>query len=162
MSAEDSAPEKTAIRRQGSSLMVPETELEFPSFPTLERDWARLRRRVADLANPIPWARDLGWSCVSLAAAFLLALVPWIPAYGQLPPSGQLGFAWVSPCLVVGAVAAIIVAVLSFVMHANMEKVVKRDVKHVLEDIDEIHPQLSAAVSGGVPAARSLASESSP
>jgi hypothetical protein len=120
---------------------VSETEMDLPTFPMLVRDWDRIHRRVADLANPISWARDLAWSCVTLCGACLLALIPWLPAYEALGPDSRLTFAWVTPALVIGAIACAVIAAISFVLHSRVDKVIRRDVAHVLEEMDEIRPQ---------------------
>jgi hypothetical protein len=134
----------SVLQPQQSTLTIPETKVAFPTFHTVIREWIRLRRDVSNLANPIPWARDLGWSCVSLTAGFLLVLIPWVPAYNQLNSDGRATFAWVTPALGIGAIAAAVVATISFVMHARVEGVVHQDVKDVLEDMDQMHPPADA------------------
>jgi len=139
------APAESVFRApHGSSLKVSETEMDLPTFPVLVRDWSRIRRRVADLANPISWARDLAWSCVSLGAGCLLALIPWLPAYKALGTGSQLEFAWVSPGLVIAGVACAVVATICFVLHSRVDRVIRRDVSHVLEEMDEIQPPTDA------------------
>ncbi len=140
-------PGKTEFRRQESSLKVPETELDLPTFPMLNRDWNRLRRRVSDLANPISWARDLAWSCVTLCGGCLLALIPWLSAYQALDANSKLAFAWVTPGLVIGAGACAVIGIISFVQHSKVDQVIRRDVTHVLEEMDEIG--LAPAEAGG-------------
>jgi len=112
--------------------------MDLPTFPMLDRDWSRIRRRVSDLANPISWARDLAWSCVSLGAGCLLVLVPWLPAYEALGRDAQLSFDWVTPSLLISAGACFVIAVISFVQHSRVEKVIRRDVTHVIDEMDEI------------------------
>jgi hypothetical protein len=70
----------------------------------------------------------------------LLVLIPWIPAYNQLPSDARISFAWVTPALGIGAFAAAVVATICFVMHARVELVIHQDVEHVLEDMDQMHP----------------------
>jgi hypothetical protein len=144
-------PEKTQFRRQESQLKVSETEMDLPTFPVLVRDWDRIHRRVSDLANPISWARDLAWSCVALGGACVLALIPWLPAYHALDRDSKLAFDWVTPALVIGAGACAVIAVISFVQHAKVDEVVRRDVSHVLEEMDEIHLPESGKGAAGTP-----------
>jgi hypothetical protein len=130
-------PDKTEFRSQESHLKVSETEMDLPTFPMLVRDWSRIRRRVSDLANPISWARDLAWSCVSLCAACLVALLPWLSAYDALGNPSRVAFAWITPALLAGAFGSAVVAAISFFLHSKVDSVVRRDVAHVLEEMDE-------------------------
>lgn len=94
---------------------------------------------VAELANPIPWANSLGWTCVGIAPSAFLAWLAWIAGYALLPSSAQLRFAWVGPTMFVSGVAAVVVALLALVMNVSVRRAEKRSVKHVLEYMDDIH-----------------------
>jgi hypothetical protein len=131
-------PERSAFQVQESSLKVSATKLIYPTFPMPIRDWDRIHRRVSDLANPIPWARDLAWSCVTLCGASLLALIPWLAVYRALDRDSKLTFAWVTPALAIGAVACAVIAIISFVQHSKVDHMTRRDVGHVIEEMDEI------------------------
>jgi hypothetical protein len=132
------------ISAEQSALTIPETKMPWPTFPTVQREWYRLRKRVARLANPIPWARDLGWCSVSLAGAAVLGLVGWIPVKAALSREAQFAFAWITGFLIWGVLATALIAFLAFTMYAKTEKVLRSDVEHLLEEMDEMHPAPSS------------------
>src|SRR2546425_8488245 len=132
-------PPDLTISGPQSQLTIAEQKLEMPTFPTIQKDWYRLRKAVSRLANPIPWARDLGWCALTLVFAFSLGFVAWLPVKRELSREAQFAFAWITPLLVVGAAAAVVVMILSFSMYGMTEKILRSNVDHLLEDMDEMH-----------------------
>src|SRR5436190_40283 len=80
------------------------------------RHWRRLRRRIGGLTDPISFAMNLGWTAVGVCLSGCIGLLPWMPAYAQLPPDAKLEFAWVTPALVSVAASSLVVAVVAFVL----------------------------------------------
>jgi hypothetical protein len=132
-------PDQASISGPQSSLTVPEQKLDWPTFPTVQRDWYRLRRQVTKLANPISWARDLGWCMVTTVIGFVLGLITWIPLKSQLSRDAQFTFAPITSILVVGIIAAVLVGTLGFTMYMTTEKALRSDAKDILEFMDEMH-----------------------
>ena len=105
------------------------------------KEWRRLRKMVEDAANPIPWAGGLMWACTGIAPSAFLAWIAWIAAYSQLPAAAQLQFAWVGSLMLVTGVAAVILGLLAFVIDLSIRRAEKRSINHVLEYMDDVHPQ---------------------
>lgn len=138
MSEEPKAPPESTFR-QTTSMTSRRMKVDVPSVTVLQRDWLRIRRLVKDLANPIPWARDAVGICISLAAAFALGFLGWLPVYGTLSAAGQLRYSWIAPLLGVGAIAMAGFALLAFVMHRSVETKLRTTVDHVVREMDELH-----------------------
>src|SRR2546425_3601239 len=108
-------------------------------FPVRHRDWNRIRRRVTQLANPLPNALLVAWICVGIAATALLAWIPWIASYQQLSSDSQLRFAWVTPLMLSVGGAALVLAVIMFWINGRIGQVTQTGVAQLLEDLDDVY-----------------------
>ena len=97
-----------------------------------------LKRRVEDLANPLPYLGQLGWASVSIASGSLLALIPWLGAYSQLPQLAQLHYAWISPLLWSISGAFTLIAASSFIAHLRVRRHNVVTVDSVVEEFNEV------------------------
>ena len=131
-----SQPSGGYVTLPGALLSVPEPE---PCFPMRHSDWKRIRRRIAELANPLPWAGSLGWTCIGVAIGALLAVMPWSGARSQMTTTAKNHYAWVTPVIVVVGTAAVVVAIIAFVFHRAWGKLEERHVGQVGEDMDAIY-----------------------
>jgi hypothetical protein len=127
------------IEPQHSKLSVAGADIDVPTFHVIERDWLRLRGRVSDLGNPLPWARDVLSGSVALLVAFGIAYITWLPIYAALGATNQLRFAWIGPLLLWGAISMVVIAVLSYLMHSAVEDRLRANVGSVLREMDDIH-----------------------
>src|SRR6202165_3298582 len=116
-----------------ATLTIPATTVEMPIFPTVRKDWWRLRKRVRRLANPIPWARDVGISSLSLFVAFVIAFFTWLPVYGQLPTQAHYDYASLTPALGGGALFFLVLGIVCLVMHNAVERERRSEIKDVVE-----------------------------
>jgi hypothetical protein len=129
---------KPEITRQESSLMVPETKVQYPTFPVVIREWFRIRKWVGMLADPVPFLQNAGWACVGGVLSGVLALIVWIPTYQQLAQPLQDRFAWETPAIFIFTGASILGAGYSFWVSRKVGDVLHRDARMVGEDMDEI------------------------
>jgi hypothetical protein len=131
--AEGSPPSITLPR------MAIRTPREEVYFFIREADWTRMTSRIQDLANPLPYLGQLGWASVGIASGSLLALIPWLGAYSQLPQLAQLHYAWISPLLLSISGAFTLIAASSFIAHLLVRRRNVVTVKALVAEMNEIH-----------------------
>jgi hypothetical protein len=134
------APPPTNIAQPGATVTHPTHTVQLATVTVFEREWFHLAHEIGRMTNPIPWARELGWSCISLCGAALLALIPWSASYGHLPAAAQQSFEWVTPLLWILALFAAVLATLSFSLFRKVEKVIRSEATSVLEEMEGLHP----------------------
>lgn len=137
------------IQLSGPQLTVGQPD---PVFPVSHRAWQRLRSRVESLEHPIPWAQNAQWTCFGIAPSAFLAWFAWLPAYSQLPSSAQLTYAWISPTMLIVGIAALAFAILCIIMNRSVHGQMGREVKHLVEDMDELHAPHQQQTSSLLPA----------
>lgn len=130
------APGVTTIAVPGPDLTITPPPGEFN---VSERDWHRLYRDVESLENPIGFANNLGWSAVGILLTAAFFALSWNYSYPSLPRDTQQAASWVLPVTVVIVVAAIVIAVVCFVMNYMVEKRLRTDVAAVLGYMNEMH-----------------------
>lgn len=131
----------------GPSLTVPAQE---EALPVRRTDWERIRSRVNSIGQPTRYASNLAWTMVGVAVAALLAWLPWQATYGQLPSRTRLNYDWISPTLVVGAIAAVIVAVLAFASARTTKRLEGENAVSIVADMDSLHqPHLTTRPLSG-------------
>jgi hypothetical protein len=101
-------------------------------------DWANLRKQAMEVREPIHWIKNLGWALVTVSASAGLALVPWLPAYQQLPSSAQLRFDYVTPLLACVCGGCALAAVFSYFANKAVASSASRPKVILLECIDLI------------------------
>lgn len=126
----------------GAMLAVPDPG---QAIPVHRRDWDRIRRCVAAIAQPTRYAANMAWTAVGVSVAAVLAWLPWQAAYSQLPTKAHFHYAWVSPALVVTAIGAAILAVLGFVFAKQEAQKMESVVTGVVQDMDAIHPPAASS-----------------
>jgi len=108
-------------------------------FPLRHADWARLHRRVENLAEPVPYLGQLGWACVGFGGSALLALIPWIAADSQLLARAHDQYAWVTPALAIFGIASFVVAAFCLFINRRIRRPLRATVAQVLEDMDSCY-----------------------
>jgi hypothetical protein len=98
----------------------------------------RIQRRINAIREPIQWIRNLGWACIALAPAAILAWLPWAATYGSLPVAVRLDWAWVTPAMLLTALAALVIAVVCFFMNRAHQTEIVRDKRAALDVLDSI------------------------
>lgn len=132
------APVPSEVKQEQSLLKVPETQVLFPTFPMVIREWFRLRKWVGMLADPAPFLENVGWACVGGLISGILALIVWIPTELQLAQPVQDKFAWETPVILVFMAASLLGCVYSFWVKREVSDVVRRDARMVADDMDHI------------------------
>jgi hypothetical protein len=135
------------------SVVLPETReiiMAPPEvcFPMSHREWKRLRKRIGEMTDPLDNAENLASICVGVVVGSALQLITWVPAYWQLPPSSQPGFAWVAPLFLVLALAAGVLAKYLYGVEARVQKISKRDAAVIAEDMDAMYERYMLKESG--------------
>lgn len=133
---DETADSTTTMQLPGPTLTVPTDE---GVIAVGLRDWTRLRRCVDNLKEPIKWASNAGWTAVGVATSALLGLIPWMAAESQLPDDAKVDYRWVAPALAILGVAAVAVAVLSFLFAKSQTDAHTSRVTELLGDMDSIH-----------------------
>ncbi len=110
-------------------------------FALRHSDWKRIRRRVENLTDPLPYIGQVGWASVGIGSGALLALLPWTAAYSQLPTPSHNHYAWITPTLMILGVAAFVVAALCLFANRQMRNRDKTTVSSVLSDMDDVYQQ---------------------
>ncbi len=105
-------------------------------FTMRHADWRRIRANTGTLANPLPYIGQIGWAAISLSASAFLALIPWTPAYSQLPSQAHYHYAWVTPSLFAAGISAFVIAGLSFLVSRMVRRRERFSLDLVLDDMD--------------------------
>lgn len=142
-----SMPEELGKLQQAASpedILLPAPQLKVPAtretqFPVRDADWARLRRMIARLSNPLPDLASAGWACVGIAASAIIAYFPWMAAYSQLSFKARQHYSYVSPLLVAIAVSCTLMAIFAFFASKRVAKIKAASVEDILADMDSIH-----------------------
>lgn len=94
---------------------------------------------MAALANPLPYLSSVGWTCIGITASAALGYFPWTAARSQLPSDAQVQYAYVSPLLVITAVAALVLAIFCFVVNKIVRQMRTATASSVCDDMDAIY-----------------------
>jgi hypothetical protein len=135
-------------------IQLPGGELTVPSepeqhFAIRHSDWRQIRRKLVRIKNPAPSIAAVAWTSVGVAAGALVAYLPWSAAYSQLPATAQLHYSYISPLLAILAIAAIVLAVILFVIDHSMKRLDAISIDSVLEDMDEIYAPYAIEAADG-------------
>jgi hypothetical protein len=110
-------------------------------FALRHADWQRIRGRVAELTNPLPYIGQVGWASVGIGGGAFLALLPWTAAYSQLLGHAQNHYAWITPALTIIGVAAFVVAGMCLFANRKIRERDRATVASVLSDMDNVYQQ---------------------
>lgn len=137
-------PSGLSVPNDQGGIHLPADELTVPSqpeqrFPIRHSDWHQLRRKLARIKNPAPGLAAVAWTSIGVAAGAGVAYLPWTAAYAELPARAQLRYAYISPTLVVVAIATIILAIALFVVNRTVKQVNVISVDNILEDMEDIY-----------------------
>jgi hypothetical protein len=105
-----------------------------------ERDWNRFGEYLDGMGDPIPWARDACLVCVGIAVTGVVAVLAWLGELAQLKEGPSLVFIAAGVVLLSMTLAAIGIAVVSFLMNRDVKKKMHRDAAFLHHDMDEVHP----------------------
>lgn len=140
-------------------IQLPAGELTVSSepeqhFAIRHTDWRQLQKKLARIKNPAPSLAAVAWTCVGIAAASVVAYLPWTAAYAELPAKAQLHYSYISPLLVILAIATAALAIILFIVNYNVKRVNVVSIDNVLEDMDDIYAPYAATtpVAGARPA----------
>src|SRR5260370_21763817 len=122
-------------------------------FPMRHNDWLRLCKRIAQAKRHASYFGSLAWASIGISASAIIAYFPWVAAASQLPTTAQTKYAYVSPLLIVTAIAAAIVALVCFLANHNTKQEQIVSIGSILEEITEIYEPHKLAQTVGSPAA---------
>jgi hypothetical protein len=114
-------------------------------FPIRHDDWLQLRKKVARLKEPVPYLASVGWTCVGIMVAALLALLVWPSIDSELPAKAHIHYTFITPLLAIGAVASAVIAIFAFVVGHQTKQIRIIMVDNVLIDMDNIYEPYSHA-----------------
>jgi len=113
------------------------------AFPVQDRDWLKLRQKVANLKEPVPYIASVGWTCIGITAGSLLGLLAWIPVNSALPIKARMHYTFMTPLLVITAVAGTVIVTFTFVVGHQIKQIHVTTVENVLADMDAIYEPYS-------------------
>jgi hypothetical protein len=113
------------------------------TFPVQHRDWLKLRQKVDNLREPVPYLASVGWTCLGITAGALLALVAWLPVNSALPAKAQMRYAFITPLLIITAVAGALIVAFTFTVWHQIKQIRVTTVKNVLDEMDAIYEPYS-------------------
>ena len=102
------------------------------------RDWARLRRSIETLRNPIPWMEAAGWAAIGIGASAALSFVVWLAGYVVLTPQIQAATFYVGVIHVVVLIGAFAWGALALQSNRQLGSKMRADATSILTDMDEI------------------------
>jgi hypothetical protein len=163
---DDSSMPEDRARQQPATppneILLPPAELTVPvekHFPIRCMDWNRLRRKIADLSDPLTSLASVGWTLVGIAAAAAIAYFPWVAVDSGLPVKVQQHYAYISPLLRSTVAASILIALYVFFEDKKTAKTRKASVNEILADMDDIHkpdePSIDKGPKGSIPGEQS-------
>jgi hypothetical protein len=150
MPEERSKPQPIAV---AGDILLPGPQLTVSAvretqFPVRHADWLRLRRMIARLADPLPNIANIAWACVGISSGAFFAYFPWAAADSQLPIKAQQHYSYISPMLIVIAVAGVLIAMFILFTRKKMAKLGSMAVEDVLADMDSIYQPYDTAGPG--------------
>lgn len=107
-------------------------------------DWNRLRARVLRLKPASRWLSNAAWAILGVGVSCVIAWIAWLPTETELPEERQVEFAFVSPLLVILAVASILLGVIFLVVD-------NRSIKHTATTATDVVADMDDIVSPAVP-----------
>jgi hypothetical protein len=117
------------------------------TFPVQHCDWFKLREKVANLKEPVPYLASVGWTCVGITAGALLGLLAWLHVNSALPVKARMHYTFVTPLLIITAVAGAVIVAFTFVVLHQIKQIRVTKVKNVLDDMDAIYKPYSRTKS---------------
>lgn len=99
-------------------------------------DWQRIRTRVAHVRVPSQVFGNVAWAMLGLGGGSGVALLTWMPARAELPPTA---WAWVTPALIVISIAALAIMLLCLLAQRQLEGAASEDLTNVLTDMDQVY-----------------------
>ena len=108
-------------------------------FPVRHCDWLKLRQNVANLKQPVPYLASVGWTCAGLTTGALLGLLAWLPVNSALPVKARMHYTFMTPLLIITAVAGTVIVTYTFVVWHQIKKVRVTSVRNVLDEMDAIY-----------------------
>lgn len=113
------------------------------TFPVQHSDWLKLRQKVANLKEPIPYLASVGWTCVGITAAALLGLLAWLPIDSALPVKAHMHYTFITPLLIITAIAGTLIVAFTFVVVHQIKQIHITTVENVLVDMDAVYEPYS-------------------
>ena len=102
-------------------------------------DWALLYKRVDELKDLHSWmevAKSAMWLCIGLAPPSALAWLTSVSAYQQNRDQFDNVAAYLAGAV---TIASVIVGIGAYIFQRSISDQAKREVRHVLEDMDRIY-----------------------
>jgi hypothetical protein len=115
-------------------------------FAMRRADWERIRGSMVKVRNPVSWLSQAGWAVLSIGATAWIGFVTWPSAYGELPSSAKLRFAWVTPALLVLGTVLVLVAVACWLVSRTVTAYQTVSIDSVLADMDDCAGQSEYAL----------------
>lgn len=113
------------------------------TFRVQHCDWLKLRQKVADLKEPVPYLASVGWTCAGLTAGALLGLVAWLPVNSALSVKARMHYTFITPLLIITAVAGTVIVAFTFAVLHQIKQIRVATVRNVLAEMDSIYEPYS-------------------
>lgn len=113
------------------------------TFPVKHWDWLKLRQKVDNLREPVPYLASVGWTCVGITAGALLGLFAWLHVNSALPVKAQMHYTFITPLLIITAIAGALIVAFTFTVWHQIKQIRVTTVKNVLDEMDTIYEPYS-------------------
>lgn len=141
----DSARADAVIEQVIQAAIVPiEGKLTLPVkpeeyFPMSERDWKRLRSRIATFQQHRREFSAIAWACVGVLVSAIFTALTWAPAYRAMKSTESTEFAWVWPAIIaLGAFGLVLGAMMFWASHITAVAE-QATASEILDEMDTIH-----------------------
>jgi hypothetical protein len=121
-------------------------------FPITRSDWFQLRSKISGLKMSVPYLASVSWTSVGVTASTLLALLGWLPVDSALPTKARMQYTFVTPLLIIAAIAGTVIAVFTFVVVHQAKQIHVATVDSVLADMAVIYEPYSHSGGSSSPA----------
>jgi len=101
-------------------------------------DWLRIRGKVDKLKQLTPYLAGVGWTCIGITLAALLALPVWLSADSELSSGARMHYTFVTPLLIIIPIAGIVISAYTFIVGYQMRQIYAIMIKDVLDDMDAV------------------------
>ena len=117
------------------------------TFQVRHSDWLRLRQKVANLKDPVPYLASVGWTCIGITVSAILGLLAWLPINSVLPVKAHTHYTFITPLLIITAIASVLITAFTFTVWHQVKQIRVTTVENVLTDMDTIYEPYSHAKS---------------
>src|ERR1700759_1341877 len=113
------------------------------SFPIQMRDWRQLHQKVIALREPPTYLAAVTWIWVGITLSAALALILWLPVHSNLPSKAQIHYSYVTPLLIISAIAGLVIIVFSWAAGGEVQKLRKTNFEEITQSMNSIYEPYS-------------------